>query len=334
MDMINTDPLPKKASRRGRYRKSLLDPQSLLSIAHQLETFFNQLDQKRQHGIVSDAEFLSCGLLTLLACRRPDAFQNHRGHKREAVATKTTAGVFTMADFWHLLDEQHLPLKHYQKILDQSLSVSQFLNRIRFRGIPDSARTSLLKWLDQEYPLTLVFHIPSVDEVFALQKCGGRCVSFLKQADDLTKVHHDRDTISFIVHDLIHAHEFYAHAKRARQQIGFYHWLDNIRGNSRLIELLATSDAFRERWEYILSDMNSYCGHLLQTLHAAFSLHARAVQGESLWNTIVDGSDLAPNEKVMFQKINSSAWCETDFLQLEAILEEIAFIKQNSPSMY
>ncbi len=178
---------------------------------------------------------------------------------------------------------------------------------------------ALLRWLDNQYPLTLLFHIPSASEVFELQKQGGRCISFLKQAADLTTFHHERDAINFIVHDLIHAHEFYALPQRAKQQIGFYHWLDNIKHNPQLVKLQVESDEFLERWEYVLSDMNSYCGHLLKTLHAAFSICANS---ESLWKSVVDASDLEQNEKVLFNKINTAEWGETDFLHLESVLEK------------
>jgi len=311
-----------KASRHGRYRKHLLAPQSLLPIAPTLEIVFNNLDQKRQAGVLSDAEFLSYGLLTLLACRRLNAFQNDKTKHRAFPENDTTtrapvAAEFTLSDFWNLLCAHNLPVSSYEKILNQQITVYRFLNRIRFRGIPDSAQMALLKWLDNQYPLTLMFHVPSATEVFELQKQGGRCISFFKRACELTEFHHHRDTLSFTVHDLIHAHEFYANPQRARQQIGFYHWLDTIKNNPELLKLQTESAEFLERWEYVLSDMNSYCGHLLKTLNAAFAIYAH----ESLWKSIVDSSDLAPQEKILFQKINSAVWNDADFLQLESVLE-------------
>jgi len=315
-------PLPrKKASRHGRYRKNLLNPTSLAPIAQPIAAVFDKLDQHRQQGKLSDAEFVGYGLLTLLACRRPDAFQRHRCQQKVAAANPSE---FSLADFWTLLCAHPLPIAHYREIFDQPLSLYAFLNQIRFRGIPNSAQQALLKWLEQQYPLTLVFHIPSTSEVFALQKQGKRCISFLKEAKDLTELHHERDAISFIIHDLVHAHEFYASPQRARQQIGFYHWLDNIQDNPALLALQAESPEFRQRWDYVLSDMNAYCGHLLKTLRAAFSLHDHSPQGQPLWNHVVEASDLSPDEKILFLKINSREWNDKDFLQLESIFEKKA----------
>jgi hypothetical protein len=315
-----------KASRHGRYRKSLLDPQALQPIAKNIEAVFNELDHKRCAGLLSDAEFTSYGLLTLLACRRVDAFQTHTTKQLKSISQPHTTSTFKLADFWSVLCSQQLAKVNYQKILDQDISVYEFLNKIRFRGIPDSAQIALLKWLENKYPLTLVFHIPSVAEVFELQKQGGRCISFFKQAADLTALHHERDVISFIIHDLIHAHEFYASPQKARQQIGFYHWLDNIQTNSQLIQLQTESTDFLQHWDYVLSDMNSYCGHLLKTLNAAFAIYDKPHdtherKTKTLWENIVDGSDLSPDEKILFRKVNSVDWGEADFLQLESVLE-------------
>ena len=312
------DAFVKKASRRGRYRKALLSPQDLVPHAQTIAAVLSELDCKRQQAILNDAEFASYALLTLLACRRADAFQPHRTRHAHNTMRLASAARFSMADFWKLLCSHSLPVGNNQAVLDQAISVYHFLGNIRFRGIPDAAQTALLKWLDKEYPLTLLFHIPSATDVFELQKQGGRCISFLIQANELTGIHHGRDAISFIVHDLIHAHEFYAIPQRAQQQIGFYHWLDSIQQHPLLMDLQKESTSFLAHWEYVLSDMNSYCGHLLKTLHAAFAIHA----DESLWNSVVEFSDLSSDEKNLFRKINSPTWREEDFLKLESILEQ------------
>lgn len=326
----------KKPSRQGRYRKILMQPDQLSLIAKNLEGLFLDLDGLRKQGKVSDAEFLSYGLLALLACRQNQALQNDSTHSRktkekqkakridstpETSASPANAD-FRMRHFWEGLQKHALPIAAYAKILNQDLSLLDFLASIRFRGIPDSARQALLAWLDGHYPLTLTFHIPSGEEVFTLQKQGGRCVTFFLQAQELTAWHHERDALSFSIHDLIHAHEFYANAQRARQQIGFYHWLDQIRGHAGLQKLMGESAPFAAMWEYVVSDMNSYCGHLLKTLHAAFTLHAKPGEGEGLWRHVVQDSDLSAEEQALFLKVNTADWGEQEFLQLEAVLEK------------
>ncbi len=319
--MGNTLETIKKSSRSGRYRKLLIAPDELLPFAKKLEVIFSILDEKRKQNEINNAEFLSYGLLALLACRRNDAFQKNPVAINQSDLLNLDDRRFSMQDFFSLLQSNSLPVLPFKKWHDKKITLLLFLRHNRFRGIPDSARRALLEWLEQKYPLTLLFYVPTVAEVFSLQKQGGRCVSFFQNASEICKLHHDRDVISFIVHDLIHAHEFYSDPKRAVQQIGFYHWLDNIASNPKIQVLINQSSSFQERWEYVLSDMNSYCGHLLKTLHAAFTLHAPLGESANLWQNVVENSNLLDNEKSLFLKINSHDWADEDFFQLEKIFE-------------
>jgi hypothetical protein len=308
----------KKSSRSGRYRKLLIAPEELTPFASKLEALFNDLQIKRQTREISDAEFLSYGLLALLACRRIDAFQKNPGALTQTIANRQK---LMLIDFFLLLKKYDLPNAAFKKFTELNGDAFDFLKQIRFRGIPDSARQALLQWLEKKYPLHLFLYIPTVGEVFNMQKWGGRCVSFFIQSKDIIKLHHDRDVISFIVHDLIHAHEFYSNQERANQQIGFYQWLDEIKDFSEIQNLISKSKGFRERWEYLLSDMNSYCGHLLKTLHAAIIIHVPNSDNHVLWKSIVEKSSLSESDRILFLKINSFDWVDEDYLALETIFD-------------
>ena len=313
------DPIEiKKSSRSGRYRKLLIPPEELIPYSQNLENLFAALQEKRNARELSDAEFLSYGLLALLACRRIDALQKNPGVQ---ISKNTTQENFLLTDFFLLLKKFNLPTEAFKKFADQEINIIEFLSRIRFRGIPDSARQALMQWLEKKYPLHLFFYIPSIGEVFNMQKWGGRCVSFFMNAQSIIQLHHDRDVISFIVHDLIHANEFYSNKEMAEQQIGFYQWLDEIKNIPDLQLLIQESNGFRERWEYLLSDMNSYCGHLLKTFHAAFKIHASESESVRLWSLIVENSKLTPAERILFLKINSFDWVEDDFYLLEDVFK-------------
>lgn len=315
----------KKSSRSGRYRKRLMTPADLVPFASKLESLFKTLETKKNSRNINDAEFLSYGLLAMLACRRPDAFEKSASKTQFNSSVLSPASHFSFSHFLELFAQLDLPIIAFKKSVEKESSLLEFLNSHRLRGIPDSARHALLEWLHQKYPLTLFFYIPSVSEVFELQKRGGRCVSFFKNAHELTHLHHERDVISFMIHDLIHAHEFYSNPERAVQQIGFYHWLDNIQANPQLQNLLNDSMGFKECWEYVLADMNSYCGHLLKTLRAAFALHAKNGDGEEIWRAIVEESNLHPIEQRLFLKVNTHGWKDDDFVHLEKIFESRRF---------
>jgi hypothetical protein len=313
------DPIEiKKSSRSGRYRKILMPPEELIPYSQNLEKLFASLQEKRNARELSDAEFLSYGLLALLACRRIDAFQKNPSVQ---ISKNTTQENFLLTDFFVLLKNFNLPMAAFKKFTDQEINIFEFLSRNRFRGIPDSARQALMQWLEKKYPLHLFFYIPTIGEVFNMQKWGGRCVSFFMNNQSLTQLHHDRDVISFIVHDLIHANEFYSNKEMAEQQIGFYQWLDEIKNIPDLQLLIAKSNGFKERWEYLLSDMNSYCGHLLKTFHAALKIHTSESESIRLWSLIVENSNLTPAERVLFLKINTIDWVDKDFYILEDVFK-------------
>jgi hypothetical protein len=121
----------------------------------------------------------------------------------------------------------------------------------------------------------------------------------------------------------MHAHAFYADPVRMRQQIGFYHWLARAQGVPAFAGLLQDSAAFGEAWDYIMSDMNSYCGHLLKTLRAAMALHAPAGTSEEIWQQVVFGSGLPSETAKIFMRVNTPYWQIDDFLMLERFCESL-----------
>ena len=322
---MNSETVPsKKPSRQGRYRKQLFDPDAIAPFAKKLENAFQSLRAHLQNQTLSEAEFFGYSLLALLACRRPDAIQKSSSLKKLPLSQNIVPNSFPLGDFIILLQENNLPIIAFDKFLP-SLSLMEFLTQIRFRGIPFSAQQALMEWLKQNYPLQLFFHSPTVSEVFALQKNGGRCITFFTRAEELIRLHHERDALSFSIHDLIHAHEFYSDPKRARQQIGFYHWMDSLIENPHLQRMLKSSPNFEARWEYLLADMNSYCGHLLKTLHAIILIESGEdeEEGRNIWRDLVENSSLNPAAKILFLKTNQHSWCDQDFIQLEEVLERL-----------
>jgi hypothetical protein len=318
----------RKASRGGRYRKQLVDPEAFQPYALALQTFFHKLNALRESRTLADAEFAGYVLLTLLVCRRNDALQPFGSAAKAPSEWNQTqlkgSEPFSPFLFLPLWRDAGLPVQSDHLPWERSPSLLSFLSQIRFRGIPDSARLALTEWLRGHYPLTLFFHIPPAETVFEMQKSGGRCITLFMHAHELVQMHHGRDALSFFIHDLIHAHEFYSDPVRAKQQIGFYHWLESLRGQPQIQALLQQSPSFQARWDYVLADMNSYCGHLLKTLHAAFIQEIPNGEGQKDWATAVNNSELSGSQKQLFLKVNSSEWGATEFLALEQVLAEKA----------
>lgn len=146
-------------------------------------------------------------------------------------------------------------------------ALGEFLRR-RYRGLPEAVPLSLQAWAESRYPLNLYFHSLSVDEVLKLQSQGRRCVSLMIQQSDIVSFRHeDRDFLSFLIHDLIHAHHLMKNNIDLKRQTLFAQWMWNFRRNLRLDQLLQPPQ-WQDRFDYIAADMNSHLIHLLKTLKA------------------------------------------------------------------
>lgn len=319
------------ASRSGRYRKILFEPSALQVFAPRLERAFAELTVR--DGLTAP-DLVSAGLLLMLACRRPDALQKRgriEGPPRPPLPSTAQPASFTADDLHDHAQRHDLPSQAFAPFCGQGLTLAVLLRHTQWRGIPDAARSALLAWRDGQYPLQLHFGIPASDMVFDLQKQGQRCITFFLRAEEMSALHHERDALSFVVHDLMHAHAFYADPVRMRQQVGFYHWLDKARRVPALAERLSHSPAFSDSWEYIVSDMNSYCGHLLKTLHASIVSHSPpdlpsthdTSTPHGIWSPIVHGSDLPSPIIEVFLRVNSPQWTTEDFLALESYCESL-----------
>lgn len=319
----------KKASRAGGYRKQLITSDFLEPYINSVERFINNLIELQTENKISSAELVAISLITLLTCRRSDAFQKSNSEMVQTISTEKTS--YSITDFKELLLHSDLPIQKLLSLFNGTnhLSLTSFIKNYRFRGVPASAQLALIHWLEGRYPLTLFFYIPSAKNVFEMQKQGQRCITIFRKADSILRPHRDRDIISFIIHDLMHAHEFYSIPKKAHHQIGFYQWLDKIIQTAEIKELLTQSEDFKNQLDYVMSDMNSYCGHLIKTLQAIIVIHSPVDKKEKNWCKICEQTLPNLTDQNLVKKINSSEWGISDFLAVEKLMEKF-YQKANS----
>jgi hypothetical protein len=110
-----------------------------------------------------------------------------------------------------------------------------------------------------------------------------------------------------VIHDLIHADHFFYEPQHRDGQLGFYKFVNSFINDESLAALLNGSSssfsssaadanggaeldsekptaAFREGFEYIISDMNSHPLHLFQTLHSLlFKSVSDDVTASGIW---------------------------------------------------
>ncbi len=139
-------------------------------------------------------------------------------------------------------------------------SLIEFWGKTLLRGIPSKLNRTLINWNLGYYNLELIHHIPTANEMLIAQAEGKRYVTLFNNAHDWQYcINHQRDHFSFLIHDLIHAHEFFSDEKLKIEQIKFYQML---KVNYENIKKQSSHPEFQQSLDYLISDMNSHPAHL------------------------------------------------------------------------
>lgn len=135
------------------------------------------------------------------------------------------------------------------------------------RSLPFKINQVLINWRCGIIPIELIHYTPSAEEILNYQCQGKRCVTLLKTENEWrSEVEHNRDVFSFLIHDILHAYEFFLDNNQLENQISFYHFLKN---NLSLLRLLTLNyPQLQLDLDYLCSDMNSHPNHLLNTFLA------------------------------------------------------------------
>ena len=208
------------------------------------------------------------------------------------------------------------------------------------RSLPWSVNRSLCQWHLGQYPLQLLFHIPSTDEVHQLQTQGQRCVSLLMQESELTQAYTGgRDSLGFLVHDLIHADHFFLEPQKRLAQVQFSKYLWQLKEHAWIQQRRGEDPQFDHDWDYLVSDMNTVPLHLLKALKAISLMSFKRQHGlliehhltphlqshfDSLWETFVQPIPLSLEEKSAAVRLNTALYQHPqDSLLLDQALHRI-----------
>lgn len=138
----------------------------------------------------------------------------------------------------------------------------------QFRGIIPGVPSALAAWLRAEWPLRMTLRIPTPREVLAMQVDGVRPVTLISDRERMLRpVLSKADGFAFMVHDLEHAHKFYADPEsHAGQRHLFAQLLAGLEAG--LFQAFAEDRVFAEKFDYLISDMNTHIVHGLLYLRA------------------------------------------------------------------
>ncbi len=253
----------------GRFRHRLLDETFLQShsgqAAHSLAPFVNLWKDKK----ITDVEMVGAYLLTFIFLRRPtDFLGGFHNLPLPKSQNKGISGRMIVTTLRQTLPDELKNAKSLRPLETDADFLTSFCAH-SWRSIPFSVQKSLSAWNSALYPLNLLTHLPSADDVLQMQARGRRCVSMLLEPEQIHSfVEEGRDVLGFIVHDLIHADHFFHDPLRAQAQVLFCQKLLEVLKLAVIQHMLFIDDAFRKEFHYLMSDMNSVPLHLLKTLKA------------------------------------------------------------------
>ena len=137
----------------------------------------------------------------------------------------------------------------------------------RLKGYSIRVSDALENWLRGHWQMKLLDSIPYPSQVFQMQCQGIRPVSMITDTNlwGLPIRDHD-DELDFMVHDLEHAANFHKSVPWKEAQVAFFNDLGKI---EHVIKPHLSNARFRQKYEYMIADMNSHVLHLILFLRAS-----------------------------------------------------------------
>ncbi len=142
------------------------------------------------------------------------------------------------------------------------------IERYHFFGLIPNVSVALSAWLRGEWPLLLTERIPTPQEVLEMQAAGRRPVTVVAGYPRLLRpVLKKANGFAFFVHDLEHAFKFFYDRNIHEGQRKFFGLiLEAVRQG--LFRSYLGDPVFREKFDYLISDMNTHVIHSLRFLGA------------------------------------------------------------------
>jgi hypothetical protein len=151
------------------------------------------------------------------------------------------------------------PSKQIQNYLAQNQLSSTALQNFVFKKVKAKALMALKKWNEGLWQCQVLDYIPTPYEVLNFQAQGIRPVTLLLQ-DDFKTILHKEDCLEFMLHDLEHGHMFFYDLEKKQMQLQFF---KNVQESLKtpLWHKHLEDDAFKEKFYYLISDMNTHLEH-------------------------------------------------------------------------
>lgn len=201
----------------------------------------------------------------------------------------------------------------------KGVSGPQLFSSFHLKGIPQSINHTMIHWYQGLWKIETLFHIPNSRELLRQQAKNTRCITLII---DPTKIDQlvlgARDPLSFVLHDLMHANQFFDQKDSLLGQLGFYQLAQEMYDRPELNALLKADKNFKKEFEYVVSDMNAYVIHLFKCLKSSIY---RTIEGEKFFAQLLLWWNMNEAQKVAAIKINTPLFGPEDEIILKAFFE-------------
>lgn len=142
------------------------------------------------------------------------------------------------------------------------------LERFHFVGVIPNVPAALCAWLRGLWPLEIREQVPRAVDVLRLQARGRRLVTVIAAYPRLLQpVLNKPHAWAFMVHDLEHAYKFFYDEELCRSQQRFFKRIERALTAGRFERPLQDA-VFADKFDYLISDMNTHGQHSRQYLRA------------------------------------------------------------------
>jgi hypothetical protein len=165
------------------------------------------------------------------------------------------------------------------------------LGRLQFLGVIPGVPTAFAAWLRGEWPLTLTLRIPSPAEVLAMQAVGTRPATVIADpARAARPVLGKANGQAFLVHDLEHAYQFFHDPRLHLGQRRFFRLLHSA-VEAGVFAPYRRDPVFADRFDYLMSDMNTHVLHSLRYLCAVLIECLLRREGKGMREALSSGAE-------------------------------------------
>jgi hypothetical protein len=143
-----------------------------------------------------------------------------------------------------------------------SLSPLETVRAYQLYSVAGDAHGGLLGWLEGRYPLVPRLDVPTPTEMLNIQCEGRRYVTILFAWEEQFRIRgRHAGALEFLLHDLEHAHKFFADEELCAAQIRFFRLLAQT-------QFPDFDEDFVRELDYVRADMNSHPVHMFKYLKA------------------------------------------------------------------